>query len=244
MDDRKQFTFYVSYWEAIEELPAKSQLPVLKAIIKYALFGEEPKSLSGACRSIFLLVKPTLDASRKKAANGKQGGSKPKANRKQTPREKENEKESEGEKENENENEVEEEIEKESLSLSGAGGNRARAGEASEEEILSIGLKPGEYLGVTSDMVEEVRRVTDVIFRKYMPARTVLPFDYRHVFRYCGEYGRAELLDYAFEKAASAGKVSDWRYIDGIMDTLSLRRIETMEEARQWDEDRPDRDSK
>lgn len=241
MDDRKQFTFYVSYWEAIEALPAKSQLPVLKAIIKYALFGEEPASLSGACRSIFLLVKPTLDASRKKAANGKQGGSKPKANRKQTPREKENEEESEGEKENENE--VEEEIEKESLSLSGAGGNRARAGEASEEELQSIGLKPGEYIGITSDHVEKVRRVTDALFRKYLPGRFVLPFDYRHVFRYCGDSGRAELLDYAFEKAASAGKVSDWRYIDGIMDTLSLRGIETESQARQWDEERPDRDS-
>ena len=106
MDDRKQFTFYVSYWEAIEQLPAKSQLPILKAIIKYALFGEEPTSLSGACRSIFLLVKPTLDASRKKAANGKQGGSKPKANRKQSAREKENEEEIE------KENEIKGEIDK------------------------------------------------------------------------------------------------------------------------------------
>lgn len=83
MDKRGQFTFYRSYWDAIEELPAKSQLPILKAIIRYALFGEEPTSLSSVCRAVFLLVKPTLDSSRKKAANGKQGGKSSKANRKQ-----------------------------------------------------------------------------------------------------------------------------------------------------------------
>ena len=83
MDKRGQFTFYKSYWDAIEELPAKSQLPILKAIIRYALFGEEPTSLSSVCRAVFLLVKPTLDSSRKKAASGKQGGKSSKANGKQ-----------------------------------------------------------------------------------------------------------------------------------------------------------------
>ena len=81
MAERKSFTFFISYWEAIEELPEKEQLPVLKAIIKYAFFGEEPK-FKGIKQAVFLLVKPTLDKSKQKAANGKQGGSKPKANRK------------------------------------------------------------------------------------------------------------------------------------------------------------------
>lgn len=105
MDERTQFTFYKSYWDAIEELPAKAQLPILKAIIRYALFGEEPASLTPVCRAVFLLVKPTLDASRKKAANGKQGGSKPKAKGKQTQREGEKEEEIEKENEIEGENE-------------------------------------------------------------------------------------------------------------------------------------------
>lgn len=111
MDERTQFTFYRSYWDAIEELPAKAQLPILKAIIRYALFGEEPSSLSSVCRAVFLLVKPTLDASRKKAANGKQGGSKKKANSKQKSNEKENEEEKE------NENELEGEIDKKQAPL-------------------------------------------------------------------------------------------------------------------------------
>lgn len=118
MDERGQFTFYRSFWEAINASPKKDKLPLLEAIIRYALDGDEPKALTPSQLAFFLLVKPTLDASRKKAANGKQGGSKkeangkqteskPKANGKQTESEKEREKE--GEKENEKEREKEKE---------------------------------------------------------------------------------------------------------------------------------------
>lgn len=86
MADRKSFSFFISYWEAIEELPEKEQLPVLKAIIKYAFFDEEPTHFKGVKRAVFLLVKPTLYKSKQKSASGKRGGSKSKANGKQTPR--------------------------------------------------------------------------------------------------------------------------------------------------------------
>ena len=43
MAARNSFSFFVSYIEAIEELPEKEQLAVLKAIIKYALYDEEPQ---------------------------------------------------------------------------------------------------------------------------------------------------------------------------------------------------------
>ena len=115
MDERGQFTFYRSFWEAVQSLPNKDQLPVLKAIISYALDGVTPTGLSQSQSAFFLLVKPNLDASRKKAANGKQGGSKPKANSKQNeskPQAKK-EREKEREKENEIENEIEGEKEKE-----------------------------------------------------------------------------------------------------------------------------------
>ena len=75
---------------------------MLMAIIAYALDGESPE-LSGVGSAIFSLVKPTLDTGRKKAESGKQGGSKTKANDKQTAREKEKEGEKEREKEKENE---------------------------------------------------------------------------------------------------------------------------------------------
>ena len=117
MDERGQFTFYRSFWEAINASPKKDKLPLLEAIIKYALDGDEPKSLTPYQLALFLLVKPTLDSSRKKAANGKQGGSKKEANGKQNeskPKQTEanakqnaSEKEREKEKEKEKEKEIE-----------------------------------------------------------------------------------------------------------------------------------------
>ena len=112
--ERGQFTFYRSYYEAVKHLNKSDRAAVLMAICAYAL-DEELPSLSGTPAAIFALVKPTLDTSRKKAESGKRGGeheangkqteSKPKANGKQTAREKEKEKE----KEKEGENEIEEE---------------------------------------------------------------------------------------------------------------------------------------
>lgn len=99
--DRGQFTFYRSYFDALKQLPAKSRERILMAIIGYALDGDEP-DLSGTEAAVFLLVKPTLDTGRRKAENGKHGGSKRKANGKQTATEKEKEKEIEKEIEIEN----------------------------------------------------------------------------------------------------------------------------------------------
>lgn len=105
---RNQFTFYRSFYDAIKVLPKKEQTAVVLAICAYALDNEEPK-LTGTASAIFTLVRPTLDASRKKAESGKRGGeanqseSKPEAKPKQTAREKEGENEKEGEIEKENE---------------------------------------------------------------------------------------------------------------------------------------------
>jgi hypothetical protein len=115
MEHRGQFTFYRSFWEAIKGLPKKDRLPILEAIISYALDGDYPKGLTQSQSAFFSLVKPNLDASRKKAASGKQGGSKTKANGKQSEREKEKEKENEIE----NEIEIEGENDKEQTPSTG-----------------------------------------------------------------------------------------------------------------------------
>ena len=83
------------------QLPVRSRGMVLEAIVAYALDGTEPETLTAIQKAVFILVRPTLDAGRKKADNGRLGGSKPKANRKQTKREIEGEKEKEGEIEDE-----------------------------------------------------------------------------------------------------------------------------------------------
>ena len=98
--EREQFTFYRSYYEALKKLSKRDREQAIMAICAYAL-DEEIIPLSGPASVMFLLVKPTLDLGRKKAANGKQGGSKRKAKGKQSASEKEGEKEVEGEIENE-----------------------------------------------------------------------------------------------------------------------------------------------
>lgn len=69
-DELNQFTFFRSYFEAIEDLPDKVRLNVLEAIIEYALYGKEI-TVSGAAKVAFKLCKPTLDKSRAKARNAR-----------------------------------------------------------------------------------------------------------------------------------------------------------------------------
>jgi hypothetical protein len=124
--------------------------------------------------------------------------------------------------------------------ISGDDGDTAREREASESELLSIGIKPGEYSGMTTDLVDEIKVTTYKLFCKYLPAAFPQPWDYRQVAQYCGPVGREHLLDYAFEQAGVSGKLGDWRYINGIMDRLAMRGINTVEQARLWDAERPD----
>lgn len=64
---RGQFTFYVSYYNAVSRLPKCRQLELFQAICRYALYGELPV-LSGASAAVFDMIVPNLKASRVKAA--------------------------------------------------------------------------------------------------------------------------------------------------------------------------------
>lgn len=66
--ERKQFTWYRSYYDALKELPAEEFRDIVLAVCAYALDGEEPE-LSGVARSIFTLIRPTLEVGRSKAEN-------------------------------------------------------------------------------------------------------------------------------------------------------------------------------
>lgn len=115
---RTQFTFYESFYKAVKRIKdPESRAQAYDAICAYALYGQEPNldSFSDFSAIAFELIKPNLDSSRKKAENGKAGGSKKQnkskkeANKKQeqTENEKENKIENEKEKENKIENEKE-----------------------------------------------------------------------------------------------------------------------------------------
>lgn len=242
---------YESIYKALQKIRnKKDRADAYDAICAYALYNKEPdlETTSDAVSIAFELTRPVLDSARKKAASGKKGGSKAEASVKQDvskseakckqpAREKEREKENEKEKEEEKENEIE--IEKESLFLS-AGGGDTRARMASEEELSLIGLNPGEYPFVTSETVQSVMDAAAFLFRKYF-SREPTATDCRMVFT-ISPPGCYELLDYAFESAAIAGKLNDWRYIRGIMDRLAARGIRTPQQAREWDEIRPDKE--
>lgn len=116
MDERTQFTFYASFFDAVSRIKKKAdRADAYDAICAYALREEDPdfSKMSDAAQIAFLLIRPNLDSSRRKAksgkdggskkANGKQNGSKQEANCKQEERESEKEKEKEKEGEIENE---------------------------------------------------------------------------------------------------------------------------------------------
>ena len=132
--ERKQFTFYESFYRAMRKIEKKKvRADILDAICAYALYGRLPKAnkISPEALMMFEMAKPVLDAARKKAeaAAGKdedkieEGQNKDKTKIKEGRRkdktkttagseeddgkEKEIEKEIEIEKENEIENEIE-----------------------------------------------------------------------------------------------------------------------------------------
>lgn len=124
--ERAQFTFYRSYRDALRALPPKEFKAAVLAICDYALDETEP-ALSGIPNSVFILIRPTLDSGRIKAANrakkaeSEEEGThnKPRTNEKQTQnkkqtKQKQNRKEKEGEKEGEGEREKEREKENDS----------------------------------------------------------------------------------------------------------------------------------
>ena len=102
---REQFTFYRSYYEALQSLPPKEFKATVLAVCAYALDQEQP-SLTGVSNSVFVLIRPTLDSGRNKAANrlNKQRTNKEQTDNKTEQTDKEKEREKEGEREGEREN--------------------------------------------------------------------------------------------------------------------------------------------
>ena len=70
--ERKQFTFYSGFMDGIKRIKTKSaRCDAYDAIIAYALDGTEPDldKLPDSAAIAFVMARPNLDASRKRAAN-------------------------------------------------------------------------------------------------------------------------------------------------------------------------------
>ena len=152
MDDetRKGFTFYESYAKALRRISKKAdRATAYDMICNYALYGTEP-DLDGVADAVaiaFDLIKPTLDASRKKSIAGKNGGSKEKGTRKQTESkrkaeskqtEREIEREVEIEVENENDNDNDCLRKQATLAKENAG---LLAGESGDQKASGLDMK-------------------------------------------------------------------------------------------------------
>lgn len=85
---RESFIIYRSFYEAIKELPAQNQAEIWGAICELGL-NNNLIELQGISKTVFILVKPQIEANYNKYLNGlkpknKQKVSKPKAKNKQT----------------------------------------------------------------------------------------------------------------------------------------------------------------
>ena len=64
---RKQFTFYRSYFEATQNLSTEQMHRTLTAIVDYALNENLPEDLDPVETAVFTVVRPHLDSSRERA---------------------------------------------------------------------------------------------------------------------------------------------------------------------------------
>lgn len=162
---RNQFTFYASFAKAAERIRKKAdRCDFYDAVKDYAIYGKEPDLdvVSDTVAVAFELVRPTLDASKRKAESGKRGGStskleapgskgeqtesKPEA-RRSKPNQHASEKE--GEKEDEVEGEKESEIENECSKIlpPGGGNTKSPAAAAGVSPLFSaVAMVQADYL--------------------------------------------------------------------------------------------------
>ena len=68
------FTFFASYYEALQYLPDKDCGVMIKAICEFALNGVEPDFEEKVLKGYWTLIKPTLERSIKRAEAGRRGG--------------------------------------------------------------------------------------------------------------------------------------------------------------------------
>lgn len=154
---RNQFTFYRSYYDAIQELSKRDQSALILAVCAYAIYETPPKCLSNAASTAFKLIQPTLDAGRKKAENGsmkgkaydKQTESKTEAKKSKTEANcKQGETASKKEVEIEKEIEYEEEVE---VDVEGEDPEETAAATAERQKLKAVGGKLGKGVVFLSD---------------------------------------------------------------------------------------------
>lgn len=205
---REQFTFYRSYYEAMQDLSVEECAKLLLAIAAYALDEEEPE-LSGSCSACFKLIRPTLDSGRNKAANRmnaeeqteikpKSNGNKAKSKRNKTEQSEIKSKQSET-KRNEKEKEGEYEKEKE------------REYDSSSTPVPPYDLTDDELRRLR----QEQQDVETAAKRVGLPVSAMSDYDTMDNLR--AEHGADNLLKAIGRIQGAPEKCRSWRYVSGIL---------------------------
>lgn len=212
---RTQFTFYESFAKAILRIKKKAdRADAYDAICNYALYGVEPNldSMSDAAAIAFELIRPNLDASKRKAENGKrkakqkQTGSKTEANGEQEQTENEKEKEVEIELEVE----VKKELEIENECYNNNAPHTPRPGGGAAAAVIST------YLD------------------KINPSASQTSLEV--LAHYAGTLGEAVCLR-AFDVALDSKKAT-WPYIRGILRRLESQGVKCLADWTEMEEKR------
>ncbi|MBQ5930517.1 MAG: hypothetical protein IIX02_06980, partial [Clostridia bacterium] len=70
--EKNSFVFYLSFYEALRELPEKSRIRLYDAIADFALLGKDTE-FTGVEKAVFSLIKPQLQANNQRYENGCKG---------------------------------------------------------------------------------------------------------------------------------------------------------------------------
>lgn len=81
--NRDSMVFYRSFMEATDNLEAEQYKKTISMILHYALDGDVPELDSSLASSMFILMKPQIDANNRRFENGCKGG-RPKKNQEET----------------------------------------------------------------------------------------------------------------------------------------------------------------
>lgn len=145
------------------------------------------------------------------------------------------------------------ESQEENISFSGGGAHAREAAESAVAEYLGYRcLDASTYFGVSEQELVTVAAYTDAIFARFArrpptDADRASVFQAIHLSERDEQTGtwtvtfpkdRIDLLMYAFEQAALAGKQGDWKYINGVLGRLAQRGISSLGQAEDYDFDR------
>lgn len=205
MEERNNFSFFRSFFEvALSLKTAEMQAEFLMAICDYALNGKE-RELSNEVRILFMLVKPVLEKSRKRAKAGAAGG---RGNKKT---------ESEN-KTNKNQNKSKSKANEKQVASNPLYRNRSKdIGDRSKETEINKEIPPPEEDG-GGGFSEEILEVIKFWEQRFGP---VSSFRVQTIQDLVEDYGK-EISLYAIKEASDRG--GSWDYVTTVARNETRRR--------------------